>query len=187
MDVQNKFKGVKVFFSGVIVGIVGVLMYFQLYPNMEVVERVEVKYKTITQTKYLTNPHLISVVLPEDTIQIPADTAELIRKYVTIHKAYYSRNIYQDTLRFDTLGCCVLNQQVTQNRLDSIKYSYSLTIPEKTIYTVANQKNNFYISGLLGKDLAAPLLEYSWGKYSVGLGYNFMNSGALVSFKLKLH
>jgi len=187
MGKPNKLQGVRLFVSGLILGIVAMFVYYQLYPNKEVVKKVEVKYKTIANTKYLPSPRLISVVLPGDTVTIPVDTAELIRKYIALHKSYYSRNTYQDTLRFDTLGYCVLNQQVTQNRLDSIKYSYSLTIPEKTVYTVANQKNNFYISGLLGKDLIAPVIEYSWSKYSVGLGYNFNNNGALVSFRLKLN
>lgn len=178
---------IKSFILGLVLGIVGVWLYFQQYPNTETIVKEVVKYKTVVDTKYVKEPKIISVILPKDTFIIPADTAELIRRYKELSTNFYTRNNYKDTLSFDTLGFCVLEQQVYRNRIDSIKYSYSLTIPEKTIYTVANQKNSLYISGLLGKDLAAPLLEYSWGKYSVGLGYNFMNSGALVSFKLKLH
>lgn len=178
---------IKSFILGLVLGIVGVWLYFQQYPNTETIVKEVVKYKTVVDTKYVKEPKIISVILPKDTFIIPADTAELIRRYKELSTNFYTRNNYKDTLSFDTLGFCVLEQQVYRNRIDSIKYSYSLTIPEKTVYTVANQKNSLYISGLLGKDLAAPLLEYSWGKYSVGLGYNFMNSGALVSFKLKLH
>lgn len=178
---------IKSFILGLVLGIVGVWLYFQQYPNTETIVKEVVKYKTVVDTKYVKEPKIISVILPKDTFIIPADTAELIRRYKELSTNFYTRNNYKDTLSFDTLGFCVLEQQVYRNRIDSIKYSYSLTIPEKTVYTVANQKNNFYISGLLGKDLIAPVIEYSWSKYSVGLGYNFNNNGALVSFRLKLN
>ncbi len=177
---------IKSFILGLVLGIVGVWLYFQQYPNTETIVKEVVKYKTVVDTKYVKEPKIISVILPKDTFIIPADTAELIRRYKELSTNFYTRNNYKDTLSFDTLGFCVLEQQVYRNRIDSLKFSYSLTIPEKTVYSIANQKKSLYIGGLLGKDILAPTLTYNYKQYGFGVGYNFLNKEVLFSLNYKI-
>jgi len=180
---MTKFKS---FIVGLFLGIVGMWIYDLLNPHTETITRTEIKYKTIKETKYINEPKLISVVLPEDTVVIPTDTSALISLYKELHKSYFTRKFYKDTLILDSIGFCLLEQQIIKNSIDSMKYSYSLNIPEKTVYTVVNKKNSLYIGGLVGKDIFAPTLEYNYKNYGFGVGYNFYNNGFLATFKYKI-
>ena len=98
------------------------------------------------------------------------------------------RNYYQDTLKFDTLGYAVVNQQVIKNTIDNIIYTYNLTIPEKTITKFVYPKNNLYIGGLLGVGNISPVIMYTnKGKYNYLVSYNLVrseiNAGVLIKFK----
>jgi len=177
---------VKYLILGIVIGLVTGVLYRQYSPKIIHETTTTTKYKVIKETKYLDKPKIVSVVLPDDTVFIPADTAELIKKYKELHKSYYKRRTYRDTLTFDSLGYCVVEQEVTKNRIGSLRYSYSLTIPEKITYTIAYQKNSLYIGGLIGKELVAPTIEYTHKKYTFGLGYNFWNNGFVTTFRYKI-
>ena len=181
-------KYVKYILLGVILGILGGYLYTLLYPNIIIEEKVEIKYKYVEKTVYLDAPKIRSFILPEDTLFIPADTAELIARYRNLWLSHNTRNLYRDTLTFDTLGYAVIDQQVFRNTLDSMKYEYSLKIPEKTITRIVYPKNNFYIGGLIGKEKLAPAVMYTRsGKYNFFVDYNLINNsvsgGVLVKIK----
>lgn len=179
---------IKYIFIGLILGIIIGLTYSYLYPNVVIDEKVEYRYKYATKTVYIDAPTIRSVVLPEDTIYIPADTAELIARYRKLWTSYNTRNYYQDTLKFDTLGYAVVNQQVIKNTIDNIIYTYNLTIPEKTITKFVYPKNNLYIGGLVGQSNISPMIVYTnKGKYNYLVSYNLVRSeisaGVLIKFK----
>lgn len=179
---------IKYIFIGLILGIIIGLTYSYLYPNVVIDEKVEYRYKYATKTVYIDAPTIRSFVLPEDTIYIPADTAELIARYRKLWTSYNTRNYYQDTLKFDTLGYAVVNQQVIKNTIDNIIYTYNLTIPEKTITKFVYPQNNLYIGGLVGQSNISPMIVYTnKGKYNYLVSYNLVRSeisaGVLIKFK----
>lgn len=168
---------VKYLVIGLILGLIGGYLYTYLYPNTIIEEKVEYRYKYAIKTVYLDKPIIRNFILPEDTLFIPADTAELIARYKKLWLSHNTRNLYKDTLTFDTLGYAVIDQQVFRNTLDSVKYEYSLKIPEKTITRIVYPKNSLYIGGLIGKENISPMIVYTnKGKYNYLVSYNLVRS-----------
>lgn len=180
--------------SSIIVGIVlGILfgyIYTVVFPStITVVEtKVEYKYKTITETKYLDRLKVVSVVLPSyDSIVIPKDYDSLVKSYTSLWYKYNTKKLFNDTLQIDSLGTVSISQEVYKNNITNFKYSYSLTLPEKVTTNIVTTKNNLYIGGLVGKELIAPCITYSYdGKYNFSLGYNAVNNGFLLGITYKI-
>jgi len=149
------------------------------FPKEIVTTKIEYKTRIITKKVYLDAiPTVRGVILPEDTITIPADTAELIARYKKLWYSYYTKNLYSDTLSFDTLGYAIINQQVIMNRIDSTNYYYKLFIPEKTITNTVIRKHNFYIGPELGKSNFSIIGQYNnSNKYSAFVRYNILQEG----------
>ena len=127
-------------------------------------------------------------ILPEDTLYIPADTAELIARYKTIWTNHNTRNFYQDTFKLDTFGYFVSNIQVIRNQVDSLSGKYELKIPEKITTKFVYPKNSLYIGGLMGQGNISPMVMYTnKGKYNYLVSYNLVrsevNAGVLIKFK----
>ena len=178
---------IKYIFIGLILGLIGGYLYTYLYPNTIIEEKVEYRYKYATKTVYLDKPKIRSFILPEDTLYIPADTAELIARYRKLWASYNTRNYYQDTLKFDTLGYAVVNQQVIKNTIDNIIYTYNLTIPEKTITKFVYPKNSLYIGGLVGQGNISPMVMYTnKGKYNYLVSYNLVRSEVSAGVIIKI-
>lgn len=168
---------VKYLVIGLILGLIGGYLYTYLYPNTIIEEKVEYRYKYATKTVYLDKPIIRNFILPEDTLFIPADTAELIARYREIWTKHNTRNFYQDTFKLDTFGYFVSNIQVIRNEVDSLSGKYELKIPEKTITKFVYPKNNLYIGGLIGKENISPMIVYTnKGKYNYLVSYNLVRS-----------
>jgi len=163
-----------VILAAVIIGYL--ITYF--FPQEVVTTTVEYRTRIITKNVYLDAiPTIKGVILPEDTIEIPADTAELIARYRKLWYSYYSRNSYSDTLSFDTLGYAVVNQQIFMNKIDSLNYSYLLKIPEKTITNTVVKKYNFYVGTELGKNNFSVISKYNnSNRYDLFLRYNILDN-----------
>ena len=179
---------IKYIFIGLILGIIIGLTYSYLYPNVVIDEKVEYRYKYATKTVYIDKPKIKSFILPEDTLYIPADTAELIARYREIWTKHNTRNFYQDTFKLDTFGYFVSNIQVIRNEVDSLNGRYELKIPEKITTKFVYPKNNLYIGGLLGVGNISPVIMYTnKGKYNYLVSYNLVrseiNAGVLIKFK----
>ena len=163
---------------GLILGLIGGYLYTYLYPNTIIEEKVEYRYKYATKTVYLDKPKIRNFILPEDTLYIPADTAELIARYREIWTKHNTRNFYQDTFKLDTFGYFVSNIQVIRNEVDSLNGTYNLTIPEKITTKFVYPKNSLYIGGLIGKENISPMVMYTkTGKYNFFVNYNLVNNG----------
>ena len=173
---------------GLILGLIGGYLYTYLYPNTIIEEKVEYRYKYATKTVYLDKPKIRNYILPEDTLYIPADTAELIVRYREIWLSYNTRNFYQDTFKLDTFGYFVSNIQVIRNEVDSLSGKYALKIPEKIVTKFVYPKNSLYIGGLVGKDNISPMVMYTnKGKYNYLVSYNLVrseiNAGVIIKIK----
>lgn len=179
---------IKYIFIGLILGIIIGLTYSYLYPNVVIDEKVEYRYKYATKTIYLDKPKIRSFILPEDTLYIPADTAELIAKYREIWTKHNTRNFYQDTFKLDTFGYFVANLQIIRNEVDTLKGTYNLKIPEKITTKFVYPKNSLYIGGLVGQGNISPMVMYTnKGRYNYLVSYNLVgseiNAGVLIKFK----
>ena len=179
---------IKYLIIGLILGLIGGYLYTYLYPNTIIEEKVEYRYKYATKTVYLDKPKIRSFILPEDTLYIPADTAELIARYREIWTKHNTRNFYQDTFKLDTFGYFVANLQVIRNEVDSLNGKYELKIPEKITTKFVYPKNSLYIGGLIGENNISPMIVYSYkGKYNYAINYNLIdnsiNIGLLLKFK----
>jgi hypothetical protein len=175
-------------FIGLILGLMGGYLYTYLYPNTIIEEKVEYRYKYAIKTVYLDKPKIRSFILPEDTLYIPADTAELIARYKEIWTKHNTRNFYQDTFKLDTFGYFVANLQVIRNEVDSLSGRYELKIPEKITTKFVYPKNSLYIGGLMGQGNISPMVMYTnKGKYNYLVSYNLVrsevNAGVLIKFK----
>jgi hypothetical protein len=169
---------VKYLVIGLILGLIGGYLYTYLYPNTIIEEKVEIKYKYVEKTVYLDKPIIRNFILPEDTLYIPTDTAELIARYREIWTKHNTRNFYQDTFKLDTFGYFVSNIQVIRNQVDSLSGKYELKIPEKTITKFVYPKNSLYIGGLIGKENISPSIMFTRsGKYNYYITYNLVNNG----------
>ena len=179
---------IKYIFIGLILGIIIGLTYSYLYPNVVIDEKVEYRYKYATKTIYLDKPKIRSFILPEDTLYIPADTAELIARYREIWTKHNIRNFYQDTFKLDTFGYFVANLQIIRNEVDTLKGTYNLKIPEKITTKFVYPKNSLYIGGLVGQGNISPMVMYTnKGRYNYLVSYNLVGSeinvGVLIKFK----
>jgi hypothetical protein len=50
-------------------------------------------------------------------VKVPVDSAKLVEKYLALHKDFYTKNIYQDTLKDDTSALVVIRDTVYMNEL----------------------------------------------------------------------
>lgn len=168
---------IKYLVIGLILGLIGGYLYTYLYPNTIIEEKVEYRYKYATKTVYLDKPKIRNFILPEDTLYIPADTAELIARYKEIWTKHNTRNFYQDTFKLDTFGYFVANLQVIRNEVDSLSGKYELKIPEKITTKFVYPKNSLYIGGLMGQGSISPMVMYTnKGKYNYLVSYNLVRS-----------
>ena len=178
---------VKYLVIGLILGLIGGYLYTYLYPNTIIEEKVEYRYKYATKTVYLDKPKIRSFILPEDTLYIPADTAELIARYREIWTKHNTRNFYQDTFKLDTFGYFVSNIQVIRNEVDSLNGRYELKIPEKITTKFVYPKNSLYIGGLVGQGNISPMVMYTnKGKYNYLVSYNLVRSEVSAGVIIKI-
>ena len=164
--------------------ILGGCLYIQwrFFPRKTVRVETETMVDTIYQdtviTEYIPDPYPVEVISPPETVKIPADTAELIKKYLALHNNYFSTYTYKDTLKDDTLAFVEVESKITQNK--PIKYNLryfdrtpSVINKEVKIY----HQNEFYV----GISNTAPSVLFKSKKgFIVGAGYDPLNKNVQV-------
>lgn len=150
-------------FLGVIVIILGIILYFQRCDNEAVGIQ---KPDTITNTVYIPQPPVYIpqyVPVPSKTqppIIIPPnykpseDSQKLLEQYKELVNKFLTQNTYKDSIELkDTAGRKVgivnLEDVVSENVIKSRKPSYQLTFPQTTI-TIREPyklKNQVYVGG----------------------------------------
>ena len=180
-------RQVKAFILGLAIGAVGVILYYQFNPIKVETVRVEYKNRVVTETKYVDVPKIVSVVLPPDTFLQDVDTSRIVEEYKRLWAEHHTKRSYSDTLVFDSVGTCVLNQTVYRNRLLGYDYTYNINYRKKTIYQVVKQPSEWHLQAILGAKMAAPMVMYRKDKISAGIGFNLQNKGMLftVGYRLK--
>jgi hypothetical protein len=95
-----------------------------------------IEYRTIHDT-VVGKPVLISSkpqIKWRDSISIVVDSSckNLFSRYLTLGDAYFSTNVFVDTLSLDSLGKIAIIDSVSENKITSRLFAYKLRIPEKT-------------------------------------------------------
>jgi hypothetical protein len=100
-------------------------------PIEKVITKVEVRYDTLEVEKRVFVPK-VKTVIRTNTI-----TDTVFKKYkidtLAILKDYYSKYVYQDTLKLDSLGYVVIMDTITQNKIFSRRFDSQILIPTTTI------------------------------------------------------
>ena len=139
------------------------------------ITKVEIRYDTV-QT-------VVEKYIPKwrDRIITKTDTIPSIIDTLAILKDYYTKYIYTDTLKIDTIGYAIINDTITRNTIYSRKVTTNLLIPTitrtNTIYINAHEL--YWGLGLAGRSsqinyLGGELLYKTTNKqiYGFGLGVN---------------
>jgi hypothetical protein len=145
----------------------------------KVVTKVETRYDTLTVEK--------KVYVPKYTTRIETktitDTIVLKSKIDTLEilKDYYSKYVYKDTLKLDSLGYITIVDTITQNKIFSRNFDSQVLIPTTTITNeIYLNKPKFFGGVSLGGNksqinfLSGDLLYKSKrdNVYGLGLGVN---------------
>jgi len=173
----------------VIIICVVVFIQRKFFPEQVITTHSDTIYVQHTDTITVTKLIPYKEQLPPDTIFIPADTSELIKKYKALHQDFYTKRYYSQEYKVDTMGTATVKGKVFMNRLDSLTLSYNLH-PVQIINTttIANVKNNLYIGGQTEfKTLMPYILFDNKQKYHYLLGYNITNKQVVVGFGVNIN
>lgn len=130
-----------------IIALLGAAVYIQhrFFPT------VEIETKTEWDTTYIDTGSVRTVhpkpkIVYRDTgsvktieVEIPVDSAELVRRYLALHKDFYTKNIYQDTLKDDTSALVIVRDTVYMNELQKRDLVFANRRP-----TVIKKTTNIY-------------------------------------------
>lgn len=151
--------------------------FFPLYREIETIS-IDTLYIQRDSIVYRNKLIPYAVSLPSDTVKIPSDTVELVRRYLELHKTFYTKNYYRDTTVIDSVGNIYVSFRVTENRADSLSIEYSLIQNKIINQTIVNSKNSLYLGGFIGKDNLSPTIMYSRNNnYSYFVSYNLLHGG----------
>ena len=137
-----------------VLGVLGLMVLIFLgtrrfFPRVEVDVQTTVEYKdtTIYKDSLIPSPYPVKVYLPGDTVYLPADSAEITRLYLALHREYNTVRKYEETSG-DSVVSVKVEGRVTQNRLDSLNIIWDYKKFEKTItITETIVPNNWYVYG----------------------------------------
>jgi hypothetical protein len=162
----------------------------------------KVETETIYQTDTVWRDSLIVEKIPNpypvyidtsriDTVYIPADTTELINKYLTLHQKFHSVYNYIDTLKNDTTAFIKVKSKITKNK----PIKYDLVYYDRTPSVINNQTiinnystNELYVGIDVGnKEFSANILYKSKKDIIFGVGYDPINNSLQGKAYIKLN
>ena len=135
--VMGLFKNAGTKLQNLIIVVLCILLFLRTFgggetiPTERVVTKIETRYDTLTVEK--------KVYVPKYTTRIETktitDTIVLKSKIDTLEilKDYYSKYVYQDTLKLDSLGYITIIDTITQNKIFSRNFDSQVLIPTTTI------------------------------------------------------
>ena len=131
------FKNVGTKLQNLIIIVLCILLFLrtcgggETIPTERVVTKIETRYDTLTVEKKVYVPKYktrIETKTITDTIVLKSkiDTLEIL-------KDYYSKYVYKDTLKLDSLGYITIVDTITQNKIFSRNFDSQVLIPTTTI------------------------------------------------------
>ena len=136
---------------------------------------------------YKPKPYVV-VEYNTDTILIPSDTTELIKRYRNIYAQLYASKTHLDTLKNDSSATVILTTYLSRNTLDSLKMAFKNNRPISINTTIVD--NGFKLSGgvIGGYNNISPTIMYKINKqFNISAGYNVydksINAGIFYNIK----
>ena len=96
-------------YSYILIGIIVVgiiLVQRKFFPETRVITHTDtfIKVKDTTIFKDKLVPYLVKGEDRIDTITIPADSEKIVAKYIALHKEFFTKRYYSDTVPVDSMG-----------------------------------------------------------------------------------
>lgn len=110
------------------------------------------KYVTLTETKVVTKVKTDTQYIREPWMVPDTNYAVLKQQFEKLVAQYASKNIYQDTIRIDSIGILVLTDTVRKNMLSERMYNHKYKIPTITITKTIPlpPRRQVYVGGAVG-------------------------------------
>ena len=160
----------------IVIGVILVVIFIQhkYFPTVTTITTTDTIWKDSIVVEYIPKGYPVYIDTSRiDTVYIPADTAELVARYLKLHQNYYSTYFYKDTLLNDTSAFIEVDTKISQNKTLNYKLTYFDRTP-----TVINNTTNVYAKNeyFVGLNNAAPSFLFKYKKgYMVGIGYDLLN------------
>jgi len=118
-----------------------------------------------------------------DTLILPADSAEITRKYIELHSLYYSKTYYNDTLLNDTSALIVIKEFTFKNEINNRQLNFINRRPTAINTTINNtilSQRQLYFGAEFGINSFEPGIMYK-GKNDIQLklSYELLNNNGL--------
>lgn len=157
---------------GIIVGIIFVKDKY--FPKVITTTTTDTIWKDSIVVQYIQKGYPVYIDTSRiDTVYVPADTAELIEKYLKLHQNFYSSYFYKDTLLNDTSAFIEVEAKISQNK----PLNYTLTYFDRTP-SIINNTTNIYSKNeiFIGFNNTAPTVLYkSKNGWMGGVGYDLLD------------
>lgn len=110
------------------------------------------KYINHTETKIVTKTKTDTQYVKEPWMVPDTNYAALKKQFQDLVSLYASKNIYQDTIRIDSIGIVVLTDTVRKNTLGDRTYTHNYKIPTVVVTKTIPlpPKRQLYIGGAIG-------------------------------------
>jgi hypothetical protein len=107
-----------------------------------------------------TKPEIIPPTFIPDT-----DCIKLRKQYIDLLDLYFRKNVYEDTLKVDSIGFVYVKDTVARNSIKDRTFSYNLKYPiiTKTITLPPPSRNQLYIGGSLQGNITNPISQINAG------------------------
>jgi hypothetical protein len=173
-----------------IVVVLGILIFIQrkLFPEVKVITTSDTIFTNYRDTIVQIKPIPYLVESEPDTIEVPADSAKLVERYLAVHKELYTRKFYKDSTNVDSIGDIKVSYEVFRNSSENFKLSYNLkpaTIINTT--TITPLYNAFFV-GLDYNEGITPKVGFNQkNRYVYSLGFNTVNKSLSVGFSININ
>jgi hypothetical protein len=144
--------------------------------------RVETVTDTVRDTTTIVRtlpPPKPRVIVKREVVLQHVDTAAILA-------AYFAHYFYADTLMNDTSAFIALSETVTQNSIVERNLMFQNRRPTAVITTTtvlpppSAQKWQLYGGAIVGKNVAAPVVQIGYNRWLFGTGYNLQQGGVVV-------
>lgn len=168
-----------------IVALIGMFVFYNTRePKTNIVTKI-VKGDSIPYVDSISYDSLVYIIIDNsttdsiwihDTLFLPTDTNAIL--------ADYFKTISYDSieLRNDSSITNWVDVAITQNR---IKYIMGYSINNRATKVVFKQDYRFGVGVIAGVDILSPVASYKFNNHQIGLGYNIMNPGPVLTYEYK--
>ena len=113
-----------------------------------------------------------------DTVKLPPDTI-IKKEYIDLYKKYHSILFYKDTLQVDKYSKMIINDSVSQNKIQSRNWKFKDNRPRvynSEIITITKNTSQFFVGSDFGMRTIQPSVIYkSKNNIQYKIGYNLQD------------